>query len=143
MPLIPKRNNVRLSTKELLKKYQEWYIPKFKEEAPLTSEICLRNYGHIVYAKALLVVYNIFNKDIDRMIDYCEFIFDSWSSASGGGATIRYFPNWLVSSAMIAQYNDSIKSKLIKKKSELHATYSCHDNVGQSNDSTFIPEAIK
>lgn len=142
MPLIPRRHRKKIPIKELLRRYQEWYVGRFNEEAPLTFEICLKTHGHIAYYKIIIVIYNIFKNDIDEMLRYCEFIFKSWSEASGGGATIRFFPNWLASQAMIAQYRDSIRTSIIKKKSECHSTYSDHSSCGRSKDTAFAPELL-
>jgi hypothetical protein len=142
MPLIPKRHNGQVTIKELLRRYQEWYCGKFNEDAPLTSEINIRGYGHVYYSKIVIVIYNVFKKDINEMIRYCDFIFKSWSEASGGGATIRFFPNWLASTAMMAQYGDSIKTAMVKKKSECHATYSDHSSIGKSKDTEFVSELM-
>jgi hypothetical protein len=142
MPLIPKQRHKRLSSKEILGKYQEWYRVKFVEEAPLTDEIYIKSFGHIVYAKMIIALYAIFKYNIDSLLSYCEFIFKSWSSTSGTGATIRYFPNWLASQAMVDQYYQSIKTARVKKKTESHPTYSDHEYIGKSKDVTFVPGEV-
>jgi hypothetical protein len=139
MPLAPKRRMDKLSNKEVLKRYQEWYKVKFNDSAPLTDEIMLRGFGHILYAKAIIAVYTTLKYNIDDMLRYCDFVFNSWSNVTGTGATVRYFPNWLASSAMMEQYRDSIKTAIIKKKSEIHSTYSDHSYVGKSRDKAFVP----
>jgi len=142
MPLIPKQHRKRLSAKELLGQYQEWYKVKFSEEALLTEEIFVRNFGHILYAKLMLAIYAILKYDVDDLFLYCDFVFKSWSETSGHGATIKYFPNWLASQAMIDQFGQSIKTAKIKRKTESHPTYSDHSYVGESKDVVFVPSGV-
>jgi hypothetical protein len=134
--LKPKCHDKRLSVKNLLSKYQDWYMPKFHEEAPLSFEIFLRGFGHVQYAKAVATLYAIFKYNYHDMIDYADFVFKSWSATTGNGASIKYFPNWLVSVAMISQYKDSIKTSKIKKTVEEHRTYSVH-KTEMSKDTVF------
>ena len=137
MSLKPKCHRKRLAIRDLLYKYQSWYTPKFYGEAPLSSEINIRGFGHVKYFKAIVVLYSIFNYNYDDMINYANFVFKSWSATSGNGASIKYFPNWLISNNMISQYRDSAKTLMIKKTTEEHATYSDHSQIGQSHDTTF------
>jgi len=127
-----------MSPKEILRRYQEWYAGKFNEEAPLTEEISLRNFGHVAYCKAVIAIAATFKYDCDKMISYCDFVFKSWSETTGVGATIRYFPNWLASQSMIDQFNEALRSARIKKKSESHPTYSDHGGYGKSRDKPLV-----
>lgn len=129
-----------MTKRDAVEAYCNWYKAKFGESADLLYEVIIRGFGHIQYVKIILTLAKKF-QDNEMFLQYCDFIFESWSSAKGGGATVKYFPNWLASSSMMEQFNDYLKTNKIKNRNvSLHPTYSEHGYAGKSIDKPLFQE---
>lgn len=124
-----------MNKRETIEIYVEWYKTKFNCDVVLFDTINVKSIGNIKYVNIILTIAKYFENDKDRFIEYLEFVFTNWSNTTGHGATIKYFPNWIASPAVLSQFEDHAKTLKIKNKfNNQHATYSEHEYIGVSDD---------